>query len=186
MSTLAIDDVVAALGMPQKEIVHVQDHSDGTIVQTKDGNAYIILSNDKDDDGNAVVKLYVPAHPKVKLPMDTYKPSPAAVGDLGISVAQPVAPEVALALQWRRQQLEQAAEADGVKVADPVIVTDPLADASVKALVTDPGPAAPGDEVVNENPADQKPDEPADPQPAAKVVKAAKKQQAAVVTPPKS
>lgn len=167
------DSVVDALGMPKHEIVMVADHKDGTLAQTKDGNVYIIRSGEP-----PVVQLYVPAHPKVKLPIETYRPGDADA-DLGLSAAQPVAPEVALALQWRQRQLEEAAERDGldIDVSMPTIVTDPLADASTRALVTDAGPQ-PADEVTaNPNPADQKPDEPTDPQPAEEVVEKAQAKQ---------
>lgn len=169
------DSVVAALGMPKKEITFVTQAADGTLAQTKDGNTYIII----DGDDGPVVKLYVPAHPTVKLPIETYRR--ASGPDL--PVTQPVAPEVALALEWRNRQLDEAAARDGVELPQPPKVsTDPLADASVRALVTDAGPAPEG-EPGNANPADQPPDEPENPQPAEDVVETARNKQRAERTP---
>lgn len=171
------DAVVDALGMPKHEIVYVGNGpDDGTLAQTKDGNTYIIHGD--------TVRLYVPAHPTVKLPIETYRP-PTGSADLGIPAATPVAPEVALALQWRRRQLEERAAADGIDVnTDIPVVTVPLADASAAALVTDAGPQ-PDEATQNENPADQPPDEPGNRQPADKVVKKARARQTAERAPKK-
>lgn len=174
MDMTTIDKAAAAktaaaelLGVPEREVVSVQDAKAGTVIQTFDGNAYINVTG---TDGAAQTGLMflVPPHPKYDprngIPVYSRDSSPAVPSELNAAQA------------WRAQQL--AVAADGLDVALDTTVhgeTDPLADASVEALVDDPGPQPDDGHPVNENPADQKPDEAGNPQPADEVVAHAKR-----------
>ena len=125
------------LGMAEREIVSVQGSKPGPIIQTLDGNAYIVCDK-PDGNGHTGVMYLVPPHPK-------YDPAknllPVFRSGKPGATRSPAPSDLTAEQQWRAQQLEQIADGLNVELdTHTVHSSDPLADASVEALVTDAGP----------------------------------------------
>lgn len=130
-------EAAARLGIPEREVLEVTDSKVGTLVQTFDGNTYIVLPDDSPDaKGNTGVLFFVAPHPKYDEAngIPVYARHGVAVPDAELTPEQ----------QWRAEQLRAVADSldASVEPIDPAPVVAP--DPGVATLIDDPGPGNAG------------------------------------------